>query len=62
MLVVSFCVDRRNYVVIMSTEHCLSIGNHAIIGKRELFTSKLILTDYRFMRAKGCYDFFLCVL
>ena len=46
MLVALFCVDRRNYVVIMSTEQCLSIVNHCIKGDDELFTSKLILTDY----------------
>ena len=43
MLAVLFCVDRRNYLVIMSTEQCVSIVNHIIKGEGELFTSKLIL-------------------
>ena len=45
MLVVLFCVDRRDYFVIMSTEQCLSVVSHIIKGIGELFTSKLILTD-----------------
>ena len=40
-------------------EQCLSTVTHIINGEGELFTNKLILTDLRFMRAKGCYYFFL---
>ena len=55
------CVDRQNYIVIMSTERCISVVNETRKGEGELFTSRLTLTDYRLMRA-GCDDFFLCVL
>ena len=38
MLVVLFCVDRRNSGVIMSSEQCLSVVNHTFKGEGELFT------------------------
>ena len=36
LLVVLFCVDRRHSVVIMSTDHCLSVVNHIIKGEGRL--------------------------